>query len=55
MTVSFLESSGRWILGIENHSPNSRHGTVETNPTRNHGVEDSIPGPTQWGKDPALP
>ena len=24
-----------------------------TNPTRNHGIVDSIPGLTQWVKDPA--
>ena len=33
----------------------SRRGTVETNLTRNHEVVGSIPGLTQWVKDPVLP
>ena len=33
----------------------SRHGAVETNPTRNRGVAGSIPGLTQWVKDLVLP
>ena len=32
----------------------SRHGTVETNLTRNHEVVGLIPGLTQWVKDLAL-
>ena len=33
----------------------SRLGTEETNPTRNHEVVGSIPGLGQWVKDPSLP
>ena len=32
----------------------SRHGTAETNPTRNHEVSGSIPGLDQWVKDLVL-
>ena len=32
----------------------SHHDTAETNLTRNHEVEDSIPGLAQWVKDPVF-
>ena len=32
----------------------SHRGTAEINPTRNHEVVASIPGLTQWVKDPFL-
>ena len=34
---------------------NSRRGAVETNQTRNHEVEELMPGLTQWVKKPVLP
>ena len=37
------------------HSGSSRCGTVELNLPRNHEVVGSIPGLTQWVKDPGLP
>ena len=40
------------VSEIEGRS--SCHGTVETNPTRNHEVAGSILGLTPWVTDPAL-
>ena len=37
------------------HPGSSRRGTAEMNPTRNHEVEDSIPGLAQWLKELVLP
>ena len=43
------------ILQIEMYLGwSSRHGAAETNLTRNHDIEGSIPGLTQWVEDPAL-
>ena len=43
------------IFNCQNALRSSRRSTVETNPTRNHEVVGSIPGPVQWVKDPMLP
>ena len=43
----------RFYPGSENlNVRSSRHGAVEMNPTRNHEISGSIPGLTQWVKDP---
>ena len=42
------------LVKIKTHC-SSHRGTVETNLTRNHEVEGSIPGLVQWVKDLALP
>ena len=45
-----------WTWMVKNPWPgSSRHGTVETNPTRNREVEGLIPDLAQWVKDPVLP
>ena len=55
-TLNFLLSQENvWDI-CERNLPcgSSRHGAVETNPTRNHEVEGSILGLAQWVEDPVL-
>ena len=49
-TLDGLES-----LSKEVNLKSSCGGAEETNPTRNHEVLGSIPGPAQWVKGPILP
>ena len=41
-------------FNLKLHETSSCHGSVETNLTKNHEVEGSIPGLAQWVKDPVL-
>ena len=41
--------------GVERCCRSSHCGAVEMNPTGNHEVAGSIPGLTEWVKDPSLP
>ena len=50
-----MADSSDMISVIKKHYRSSHHGAAEINPTGNHEVAGSIPGLTQWVKDPALP
>ena len=51
--ISYTWINSKWMknLHIKVKRRSSRHGSVETNPTRNHEVVGLIPGLAQWVKD----
>ena len=50
-----LRVPGNLSHNQEGNQGSSCHGAAQTNPTRNHEVEGSIPALTQWAKGPVLP
>lgn len=42
-------------ISLRTGGRSSSHGALETNPTRNHELEGSIPSLSQWVEDPVLP
>ena len=53
-TRELLKNIFKLKINLKNKKRSSRHGTGETNPTRNHEVVGSIPGLPRWVKDPVL-
>ena len=55
LQLPYRHTTSEYLAKENEHAGSSRCGTVETNPTRNHEVGGSIPGLTQWVRDPVLP